>query len=156
MKRWGIYAAVIAAALLVTKKGSAGTDIARREPVQVLGVETSAGNVVLRTDTGQYGTGESLAAAVADMKKTAGGEIFLDTAEYLLVTPSAQKWLSELTELLRPACQVCLDSGVTDLGAAADYLTIHEPGVTLRRYRQDACPLPVLYLKEGRMYLAES
>lgn len=155
MKRWVIYAAVIAALLLASEKGSAGTDIAGLEPVQILRVETLAGNVALRTDTGQSGVGEDLDAATADLKETASGEIFLDTAEYLLVTPSALKWLPELAELLRPACRVCIDCGRTELEAVADYLSVHEPEVTLRQYRRSACPLPVLYQEGERMYLAE-
>lgn len=154
MKRWIVCAAALAVVLLAGKSG-AGTDIARLEPVQILQVSGSAGQVAVRTDTGQHGEGDDLDAAVADMKAAADGEIFLDTVECLLIDRDSIDWLPALMQQLRPACRICRCDGVPDLEAAASYLSIHKPGVTLRQYRQGEYQLPLLYQREGRMYLAE-
>ena len=89
------------------------------------------------------------------MEMTAFGQVFLDTAEYLLISPEALRWLPELSELLRSSCQVCLADGVADLAAATEYLAVHEPGYTLGDWEKSETGLPVLYSIEERMYLAK-
>ena len=143
------------AMLLLLPKNTAGTDISKLEPVGALRAGTDRGRLTLETDTGQYGTGINLKEAVADINETASGKVFLETAAYLLVTPSAVKWLPELAEELRPNCCVCLDVTGEELQSAAKYLEVHRPDVTLRLYRQGKGRLQVLYLREGRIHLGK-
>ena len=154
MKGFLIGAAVLTAALLLSGENGAGTDIAKLEPAQVLWVEESAGYVSVSTDIGQSGRGTDLAAAVRDMEQAASGTVFLDTAEYLLLSPSAEEWLPELAELLRGSCRVCLVEGTADLEAVGAYLAVHKPGVTLRDCRKGSYGLPLLSVEGERMYLA--
>ena len=156
MKRWDIYGiAVLAAVLLMNSENRPGTDIGKLEPARVLLVEAVQDGVAVRTDMGQLGLGEDLPSAVRDMEQTASGQVFLDTAEFLLVGPGAAKWLPELTQILRPSCQLCLAEGVTDLEAAAEYLAVHEPSFTLGDWKKGEKGMAVLLLIEGRMYLAK-
>lgn len=154
MRRWLIWCAAIGAAVLLMKAESpAGTDVGKLDPAQVLRVNETAGYVTIGTDMGQLGQGRELAEAVEDMKRTAAGQVFLDTAEYLLLTPSAEKRLPELARLLRPSCRICLIYGAMDLQAVADYLSAHEPELTLGDWKKNKSELPILIVKEERMYL---
>lgn len=155
MKRWIAYAAGLVLMLLLAKGEFAGTDIAGMEPVGAVRVHLDGGRVTVQTDTGQQGQGDDLNSAVRDMKLTADKEIFLDTADYLLISPGAEEQLPGLRQLLRPACRVCLEIGETDLAAAAAYLDSHIPEITLKDCWKENQPLLVLAVKEGRMYLAQ-
>ena len=153
--KWRATLCIALTALLLLPKNTAGTDIAELEPVAVLRAGTDRGRLILETDTGQIGVGGNIKEAVDDMNETAGGKVFLETAGYLLVTPSAVKWLPELAEALRPSCCVCLDITGAELRTAAEYLSIHRPDLTLRVYRQGKELAQVLYLREGRMRLGK-
>lgn len=155
MKRLILGGVILAAALLLNGEKTAGVDIGKLEPARVIMVEEKAGTVSVSTDLGQQGRGRTLTEAVADMKAGAAGEVFLDTAEYLLVAPSAVGRLEETFELLRNSCQVSIVNGVDDPAAAGEYLAAHKPGVTLGDCLKGLRDLPVLYLEGERMKLAE-
>ena len=153
MKRWLWY---LAAVLLVAALGwmpFAGTDVAKLQPVEVIRVGVEDGLIRVETDTGGSGNGADLAEAFADLKASAAGTVFLETADYLLVSHDAQSLLEPLGTYLRPACGICLESGVADLETVADFLSTHEPGMTLQEYRAGKQNLPELSVREGRMYL---
>lgn len=156
MKRWILWSLVLLAVVLLMKEENRpGTDIAGLEPVRTLWVEAGSDGLRLAADGGLSGQGADLAAAVKDMEQTAYGQVFLDTAEYLLVSPAAVKWLPELMKILRPSCRVYLADKVTDLETVTEYLSAREPGVTLGDWRKGKTNLPVLYVIEERMYLAK-
>ena len=152
MKRWGLL--LLLGTLLLTKPFSA-TDVARLKPVDVIRVSTINGGVMVETDTGDTGNGRDLESAFANLKDTADGEIFLETADRLLISPQAVELLPELTAYLRPGCNVYVELGVVELDLVSAFLDIHEPGVTLQDHRAGQSVLPVLYLIDGRMYLVE-
>lgn len=154
MKRWAILGIALAV-LILLPENNAGTDVAKLEPVGVLRAGAENGRLILETDTGQIGAGRNLKEAVDDMNETSGGKVFLETVGHLLVTPSASKWLPELAEALRPSCCICLDITGAELQTAAEYLSIHRPNLTLRRYRQGIGTMQILYLREGRMRLGK-
>lgn len=152
MKRWLLLLAL--GTLLLTRPFSA-SDVARLKPVEVIRVSTVSHGVCVETDTGDRGEGKTLAQAFANLKTTADGDIFLETADRLLVSPLAVDLLPELTEYLRPGCNICVELGAVELDAVSDFLNIHEPGVTLQDHRAGEKALPVLYMIDGRMYLVE-
>lgn len=156
MKRWLFYGAVLILIAFLPKVQTAGTDVGQLEPVEVVRVSIVDGWVRMETDTGQQGRGENLESALLELKRTADREIFLDTADYLLLSTEALSQMPELMELLRPACQICLESGEADLETVARFLATHEPGLTLRDYRAERQTLPVLMVREERMKLVQS
>jgi hypothetical protein len=93
--------------------------------------------------------------AFADLKQTASGDIFLETADRLLISPHAVELLPELTDYLRPGCNICVEMGQIDMESVGAFLRIHEPGVTLQDHRAGETALPVLCVVDGRMYLVE-
>lgn len=152
MKRWVLL--LLLGALLLCKPFSA-TDVARLKPVDVIRVSTTNGGILVETDTGETGTGQDLDSAFENLKKTADGEIFLETADRLLISPQAVELLPELTDYLRPGCNICVEMCAVELDLVSDFLDTHEPGLTLQDHRAGQCVLPVLYLIDGRMYLVE-
>lgn len=153
MKYWAWY---IGAVVLVAALGwmpFQGTDVARLQPVELISVSQEENRVLVETDTGDSGRGETLELALEDLKNSTPGEIFLETAEYLLITPEGQSLLPELTKTLRPSCKVCLREGIVDLEEAAAYLSAHEPWLTLQDYRTGEKNLPTLRMEGGRGHL---
>jgi hypothetical protein len=131
------------------------TDVAQLKPVEVIRVSTFAGGVLVETDTGDSGVGRDIERAIADLKQTTDGDVFLDTVDKLLISPAAVMLLSDLGDYLRPGCNVCVEMGQVELESVGAYLNIHEPGITLQDHRAGKTALPVLYVVDGRMYLDE-
>lgn len=153
MKRWLFYAAIIVAAALLSGKGTSGADVGKLQPVQVVCVSGGADWVKIETDTGDMGTGSNLEQAFEKMKATSSAEIFLDTAEYLLVTQGCEGLTSEMMTYLRPSCTVCILDGEPDMEKVGAFLHQHEPHTTLMHYRAGKRELPKLEIREGRMEL---
>ena len=149
MKKWLIAGLVLLLILLRTE--SAGTDINRLEPVAAVQVLSEEEGVLVLTDTGAQGYGDTLRSALENLHESAPAVIFLDTAQYLLV--DRELYLEELSELLRPACRVCLAKEPVDLELAGKYLEVHGNEITLLQYRAGTGELPILYSKEGRSQL---
>ena len=146
---WVIVTALIVIAFW--EKSSAGTDVGKLLPVQVVMVSRDEEKVVVQTDTGDFGVGDTLTAAVEDMKASAPGEIFLETAEHLLLAPACMDVLEDAAALLRPSCTLCLVEGEPDMEKLGDFLKLHAPSVTLMEYKAGVRQLQTLKSVEGRM-----
>lgn len=151
MKRWIIVGLMFAALLL---SPSRGTEVSELLPVELLYICESEGQILVRTDTGHAGAGDTLETALADLKAVAPGRVFLETADYLIVTEETQHLLPQLWEILRPATEVCLGIGAD--ADAAEFLSVHKPNVTLNDLRGGNDRLPILIQTEGRYHLAAS
>lgn len=150
MKYWAWY---IGAVVLVAALGwmpFLGTDVARLRPVELISVSREEAQVLVETDTGDSGRGRTLELALEDLHDSTPGEMFLETAEYLLITPDARSLLPELTKTLRPSCKVCLAEGPVDMEKAAAYLSVHEPELTLQDYRTGEKDIPILIMEGER------
>ena len=153
MKKWLFY---VGAVVLVAALGYMpfhGSDVAALQPVELIRVDYDAGIIKVQTDTGDMGKGETVAAAFADLKSTTAGEVFLDTADFLLLHPNALPFLQELTQILRPACKVCFVQEQVDLEKAAEYLRVKRENVTLQEYRTGKGSVPHLIVDEERLRL---
>ena len=134
MKKWLVFAAAVTAVAILSRRPHPARDVARLEPVQAVYIYQKNGTLCIETDTGAAGSGKTLTEAAADLKASASGEIFLDTAEFLLIDPEVTI-TADFHTLLRPICGVTFTHATPDLQAAADYLTIHQPFVTLLELR---------------------
>lgn len=128
-------------------------DIGKLQPVQVVRLTCPRGQVRMETDTGDFGTGENLKEALIDMKQSAPAEVFLDTADYLIVSPGCIDLLPAMMKYLRPSCAVCVEDGKPDMEQVGLYLQQHSPDTTLMQYRAGQRDLPTLVTREGRMHL---
>lgn len=153
MKRWGYWLLAVLAVSLLGKTGGTGIDVAKLQPVEVVSITCVEGNVQIRTDTADMGVGRDLHSAIENLKNTTPAEVFLDTAEYLLVDEINEKMLDELTKYLRPSCRVCILEGEAELDCVASFLAVHQPIATVRMVNAGLTNPQTLRVGEGRMEL---
>lgn len=134
MKKWLYPLAVLAAIALLSRLPHPSRDIAKLEPVQAVYLYMETGELHIETDTGDHGSGHDLTEATDDMKESSDGEIFLETAEFLILDPQVPI-TPDFYELLRPDCRVFFTTEKPDLPAAAKYLSLHTPQTTLAHLR---------------------
>lgn len=143
-----IYAALLVAALASPVQR---TDVGKLRPVEVISVAQTAEGYTIRTDTGDLGKGVTLLDAYYDLKATAAGVIYLDTAEYLLQETQIDQ-MDVLRELLKPNVRVCAAEPGLPLEGSGRYLDIHQPQTHLKdsaAYQK----LEILWEDGGRYHL---
>lgn len=155
MKRWAIYLLLFAAAAALGTSAFTGTDVGELLPVEAVRVSVREGELLLETDTGDTGRGADVDAALRDLKESAPGNLFLETADYLILAPGSEPFLRELYGFLRPSCGVCVEDGEADMERIGEFLSAHKPETTLRDWRNGSEDLPVLRTREGRMELVQ-
>ena len=153
MKRWLCFTAAVALVAVFGLTPFSGSDVATLQPVELIWVGVSEDGLVVRTDTGDLGSGNTAEQAFANLKQTTPGEVFLDTVDYLLLQPSALEFLPALTDILRPACNVCLVEQEVDLEKAARFLRVQSVEFTLQNYRTGEDNIPYLKADEERLKL---
>ena len=83
-----------------------------------------------------------------DLHKAAPGNVFLETANYLLLFQDVKVTAEDFWEFLRPACLVYICDEKPDLDKVAKLLESHPSGVTLLSWRNGAMNFPHL-MQEG-------
>ncbi len=114
-------------------------DISKLDPVQAIYIHMEAGELCMVTDTGDEGTGTDLKSAADNMKANADREIYLETAEYLILSRDVQITPAFFT-LLRPSAKVVYADEEPELSDVTDYLDAHPPKTTLNHIRAQECP----------------
>ena len=133
MKKW-LYPAVFLAAAILSRLPHPAVDIARLDPVRAIYLYMDGDAMTIETDSGDSGSGPDLEGAYAALRANAHREIFLDTAEFLILDPDVP--ITEaFYELLRPTTRVVFSNEKPDLETISDYLTIHPPEITLAKLR---------------------
>lgn len=132
---------------------SAGMDVGKLQPVQVVAVQMVNEQILVQTDTADEGTGDTLMEAVENLKQSTGAEVFLDTAEHLLIAPDCAMVMEDVLQLFRPSCTLCWLDGEANLQGAAEFLNYHVPKTTLMEYRAGNQMLQTLRIVNGRMRL---
>lgn len=145
------------AILLITALGwlpFQGTDVATLEPAEALYVSLEE-QVLVETDGGWFGRGETVEQAIADLKESAPGQVFLQTVDYLLLQEGSEEVLPALYSHLRSGCSVCRIEEKPDVEKASAYLRTHRPGMTIQHYRAGKKEIPILIMEEERACLYE-
>ena len=137
MKRSLLLTAALAAAALLLRLPHPSRDISKLLPVQTLYLYMEEDLLCVETDTGDRGSGGTLASAAENLKSAAPGEIFLDTAQFLILGPDVPI-TEEFYDLLRPGCRVVYAAEQPDLQEATEYLINHKPKLTLSQLRAEA------------------
>lgn len=150
MKRIVWIAAAVAAVWLLGKLSHPAVDIGKLDPVEVVRLVRMERGIQLETDSGAKGQGESLKAAVADLRRGIGAEVFLDTVDKLILVGNMDGYWEEILAEFRPACQICYGNENMDLKDAAQYLRIHPSEQTIGGIRGGAVGIPVLRMNDGR------
>lgn len=129
--RMALYIVILSLLLFVPVER---LDVARLEPVQTVAIYTEPGAVHLETDTGNAGRGDNVDAALEDLEETTPGVIYLDTAEYLLVSKDAVSHVNDLRQYLSPRVKVSMWDGDGSIADAAKYLGIRDDLPELRAW----------------------
>ena len=116
-----LYTVILALLLFAPVKR---LNIAQLQPVETVAVSVTDGKVMIQTDTKQQGTGETVAEAVQMLEATTPGVIYLDTAQYLLITASAEAYADQLRPYLQGDTKVCIWDGKSSVKEAAQYLRV--------------------------------
>lgn len=134
MKKWLLPMAALAAVAIFSRLPHPARDIADLKPVRAVYIHMEGRTLHIETDTGDSGAGGDLSEAHEALRAEADGEIFLDTAEFLILDPKVP--VTEVFySLLRPDCRVTFTDMPPDLEKAAAYLSQHLPKLTLARLR---------------------
>ena len=149
MKKLLLYMLLLGAALVLPLEG---TDVGKLLPVELVQLDKIGEMVVISTDVGATGTGETVEAAIHDMGRTTAGIVFLDTADYLLVKESAMPEVESIKEHLKPSVRVCIQHVEMNLKDAAAYLSVHKPECQLRS-NQGGQKLQMLTEENGKVIL---
>ena len=155
MKNGLFYLSICAAAIIVGAFSFRGTDVARLAPVEAVWLTEQAQKICIVTDTGDVGYGTDVQEALLDMKASASGTIFLETADYLIVEQGKEELLGQVYEIFRPSCQVCICNEMPKMEDVARFLSAHESTTTLRQLRNADMPIPLLKDTMGRLELIE-
>ena len=99
-------------------------ELAKLEPVQTVSVDYAQNQIILQTDTGSKGIGDTIEAAIDDLEEGTPGVIYLDTAQYLLLTKDAIPYILGIENHLRNSVRVCLWDGKGSLEMADKYLSV--------------------------------
>ena len=140
MKRMLLYIGILAALLAVPVER---LDVGKLHPVQVVSVSKENGWVVIQTDTGDRGIGETGEQALKNMEETTSGVIYLDTAEYLLLSKDAEDALTQLRTALKPKTGICYAEEGIDLKEAGKFLSAHAELPRLKEWKKGQ-ELPVI------------
>lgn len=155
MKRIALGVCAILLVGLLGRLPSSGSDVARLKPVEAVYIDEVLGVYHIETDTGDRGQGRTAREAFADLEKTAQGNIFLETAEFVLVAPQAMPNLARFMPYLRPGCGICLTAGAPDMETVTRFLSTHKPECTLNDVRAGENRIPILLTREERMELVQ-
>lgn len=150
MKRLLIYSVILAAVLLVPVERS---DVGKLRPIQTVAVFHDGTQFVIETDTEDTGRGEALQQAFINLIETAPADIYLDTADFLLVDVTAETKIDELSGVLKDSVRLYRFTGDPDLQQASKYLSVHDGGIKMKNWKNGAV-LPVLHCNGGQMILS--
>lgn len=133
MRRILLYIIVLAVLLVVPAKGA---DVGKLRPVETIAIYKEDDAYVIATDTGDLGRGADLIKALQSLKATTPAIIYLDTADYLLVSEQALEEIEALDGKLRNSVQLYLFKGKVNLKDASKFLRVHGDGPSLKAYEK--------------------
>jgi hypothetical protein len=147
VKRIIIYVLILGLLVLAPVRKN---DVGKLRPVESIALFKENGNYVIATDTDDRGRGTTVAEAIANLKRTTPAIIYLDTADYLLISEDAMPGVEELSGLLRGSVQLYRFRGQPDMKTVSQYLRVHGDGPNMKEY-QNPEQLQVLDCSGKRM-----
>ena len=144
-----LYVLLIAAAMVIPTEPQ---ELGKLKAVEVVYVHRDDAGMVIETDTGDYGEGATIEEAIEDLKATTPGTVYLDTAEYLLLSEAEGVWVEQLRCYLKGNVRMCLYRGKVERKETAVYLRAHQPIQCLGTY-QEGTKLQTVVSKNGRLKL---
>lgn len=146
-----LYMVILLAVILAPTKG---TDVGKLIPVEVVAISDSDGLISVTSDTGDIGHGVTIESAVEDLRASAPGVIYLDTAQYLLLEEGMEVHLDAVERHLKQSVRLCYGKEGISLDGMADFLLVHRPNITLGTV-SDYGEIPIIVEENGRYQLIE-
>ena len=140
MKRLIFYILITALVLWLPVQGS---DVGKLRPVQAVWVYKENDWLVIQTDTGDIGIGETVGQALKNMEDTTSGVIYLDTADYLLLSKDTEDAAVELQKVLKPKTQMCYAESEIDIKEVGRFLSAHGALPELKEWKKGR-ELPII------------
>ena len=137
-------------ALALLLLGRGGTDIGQLQPVEVVQLYEKNGLLILKTDTGDMGWGLTVDEAVRKLKETTPGQIYLDTADYLLIEEGVEASIPALRPYLKRRTTMAFGPEGVDLQETAAYLRVHCPS---EKVGKGSKPIEKLVFEGGKIIL---
>ena len=129
-----IYIVILALMMLAPVER---VDVAKLLPIEAVAVYVEGDTVVLETDTEDKGKGDSAADALKNLKEVTPAVVYLDTAEYLLVSKDALSQIDALRQILKPSVKVCVCDARDNVKHVSKYLEVHGDAVPLRDWKNN-------------------
>lgn len=129
-----LYAALIVPLLFVPLNR---VNVADLLPIEAVAVYMDGDQVILETDTEHKGSGKTAEKALAALKENTPAVVYLDTAEYLLVSPDAAEQVESLRPYLKPSTKVCVCQAAGKVKDIAKYVEIHRDLPTLKTWKKE-------------------
>ncbi len=123
-----LYGIILVLVLLAPVKKE---DIGDLEPIQAVWLYIEDDHIALKTDTDDYGAGQTVEDAIHAMKENSEGVVYLDTAQFLLVSENALPYMTQLTKALKDSVKICLWEG-NDVKSVARYMQSHDVGYKMK------------------------
>ena len=111
-------------------------EVAKLEPVQAVWMYMEEDRIVLETDTEDKGSGATVEEALKDMKRKSAGIIYLDTAQFVLVT-GTERQIAALVPYIKDSVRLCQWDGKGGLSEAVKYADAHAVGTEVRHWKPD-------------------
>ena len=140
MKRAILYIGILAALIAAPVEQM---EVGKLIPVQVVSVYKEGDAYVIETDTQNKGVGQTVETALQNLKDTASGTIYLDTAQYLLLTEDAQDAVEALRKNLKASVEMSEMEKPVPVKEVAKFLDAHGKFPKLKHWQKGA-ELPVL------------
>ena len=112
-------------------------NVAKLAPVQAVAVYMEDDTIVLETDLGNQGRGNSVRTALEDLKKNTVQVVYLDTVELLIVSEKAVSYVDEMRQYIKSSVRVGVCEAKDSVKEAAEYLKNHEKLPQLRNWRAE-------------------
>jgi len=112
-------------------------DVANLLPIEAVALYTDGESVVLETDTEHTGSGTTALQALEALKKNTPKVVYLDTAEYLLVSEDAVDQVESLRRFLKPSVRVCVCDAKDRVKDTAEYLNVHQKLPKLKAWKAE-------------------
>lgn len=112
-------------------------DVAELLPIKAVAVYMDGDSVVLETDTEHTGAGDTAEQALAALKKNTPAVVYLDTAEYLLVSEDAVSYVDSLRPFLKSSVRVGVCQAKGKVCDAAKHLEVHQKLPKLKDWKTE-------------------
>ncbi len=140
MKRLPFYIVLLVITFLAPIKR---VDVGQLQPVEAIFLIRQDETVSIITDTLDSGQGSDVHTALENLKETTPAVIYLDTAQYLVMSENAQTDAESLRDYLKDSVRVCYMEGELDPEKAVQYLDVYGNLPKLKQWKTGDV-LPVL------------